>query len=256
MSVYQHFRKEEKDFIDQVLDWKADTEMKYAPKLTDFLDPRQQFIVQSLAGQQGEVQVAFEGGGDSERKRALFYPSYFEPQFEDFELSLLQVRYPEKFVTVEHSDVLGSLMGLGIKREKLGDIIFPEHGVQIVTTKEMSSFLSMNVTQIGKATVKTEAISWDEKGTPLEKWVEKQAFVSSMRLDTITASALSISRQKAQQLIQSGRVKVNFRVEERIAFECDQGDMVSVRKFGRFRIGEHLGTTKKDRIRTSFFYLE
>ena len=48
MSIYQHFRPEEKEFIDQVLTWKSYVEMNYAPKLTDFLDPREQLLFNPL----------------------------------------------------------------------------------------------------------------------------------------------------------------------------------------------------------------
>ena len=40
-QVFQHFRKDEQPFIEQVYGWIRDIEDRYAPKLTDFLDPRQ-----------------------------------------------------------------------------------------------------------------------------------------------------------------------------------------------------------------------
>ena len=50
MSIYQHFRPEEKDFIDQAMNWIDQVKNSYAPKLSDFLDPRQQEILTSLLG--------------------------------------------------------------------------------------------------------------------------------------------------------------------------------------------------------------
>ena len=47
MSIYQHFRPEERGFIDQALNWKDFVENKYAPKLTDYLDPREQQILKT-----------------------------------------------------------------------------------------------------------------------------------------------------------------------------------------------------------------
>ncbi|MEW9501379.1 RNA-binding protein [Jeotgalibacillus marinus] len=254
-SIYQHFRKEEREFIDQVLGWKMDVEAMYAPKLIDFCDPRQMYIIESIVGSTGEVLVAFEGGDNSERKRALIYPSYFTPTIDDFDLQLLEIVYPYKFVQVEHKHVLGSLMGLGVKREKFGDILFSETKLQVVVAKELTSFILMNFTQIGKATVSIKERKWTDYLPPKAKWTSRFITLSSLRLDVVVAGALSMSRQKAQLLIKAGRVKVNFHSEEQTSFECAQGDILSVRGSGRLRIGEIEGKTKKDKWRLNVDFL-
>ncbi|WP_312095293.1 YlmH/Sll1252 family protein, partial [Niallia sp.] len=113
MSIYQHFRPEEREFIDQVENWRSYVENTYAPKLTDFLDPREQKVLSLIIGDHREVKYAFFGGHEqTERKRAILYPDYYDVTKEDFNLSLLEVNYPKKFVTIEHPHVLGSLMSL------------------------------------------------------------------------------------------------------------------------------------------------
>lgn len=255
MSIYQHFRQEEKGFIDQVLNWKREVESSYAPRLTDFLDPRQMFIISSVVGASDEVLVAFEGGPQSERKRGLLYPPYLKPDIEDFDLQLLEVNYPVKFINVEHKHVLGSLMGLGIKREKIGDIIISDEMVQIVVAKELSSFFTLHFTQIGKSSVSVREVSWEKYAASSEQWKERFVTLSSLRLDSVVAGAMSISRQKAQLLIRASKVKVNFKAEEQTSFECAEGDMVSVRGFGRFQVGEIDGKTKKDKWRLTLYLL-
>src|SRR5690606_32228771 len=119
MNIYQHFRKHEREFIDQVLQWKMNVEDTYSPKLTDFLDPREQEIVRTIIGSQGVVQVEFFGDAPlCERKRAFIYPEYIEAEQDDFRIVLFEIEYPKKFVTIEHPQVLGSLMSLGLKRSK------------------------------------------------------------------------------------------------------------------------------------------
>lgn len=109
MSIYQHYRPEEHDFIDQVLEWKEVVITQYAPKLTDFLDPREQEIVRKVIGKNEDVLLAFHGGAkNAERQRALLYPSYFVPSEEDFQLKGYTLSYPDKFVQIEHRQVLGS----------------------------------------------------------------------------------------------------------------------------------------------------
>ena len=138
MSIYQHFRPEEKEFIDQVLNWRNQVESTYAGKLTDFLDPREQQIVKSLIGENAEIKYAFFGGySGAERKRAFLYPDYHQIEEEDFQISLFEVEYAKKFVTIEHPQVLGSLMSLGLKRAKFGDILIQNDVVQLIVSKEI-----------------------------------------------------------------------------------------------------------------------
>ncbi len=133
MELYQHFRKEEHPFIDQVLEWKEMVSRQYAPKLTDFLDPREQQIVQSITGGDGDVRVFFFGGAPFvERKRAFLAPPYIDPKEEDYGIVLFAVRYPAKFVSLEHRDVLGALMSLGLRRGKFGDILVRDGEIQFL----------------------------------------------------------------------------------------------------------------------------
>ena len=73
MDIYQHFRPEEKDFIDQVLGWADQVREQYAPKLTDFLNPREAEIIRMLIGKEGDVRVSFFGGERMLNENAPFY---------------------------------------------------------------------------------------------------------------------------------------------------------------------------------------
>src|SRR5699024_2432003 len=107
MDIYQHFRKEEHPFIDQVLSWKEQVERSFQPKLTDFLDPREQRIIGMLVGKNDtELQLKIAGGIEhGERKRAIIAPYYEQINDDMFELVCLEGHYPTKFVNMAHSDV-------------------------------------------------------------------------------------------------------------------------------------------------------
>ncbi|KIQ95818.1 photosystem II S4 domain protein [Anoxybacillus thermarum] len=250
MDIYQHFRKEEHHFIDLVCEWKRLVTEQYAPKLTDFLTPREQQIVRSIVGNHDEVHVAFFGGSSSvERKRALLYPPYLQPNEDDFQLSLFSVRYPKKFVTLGHRDVLGALLSLGVKREKFGDIVIVEDVIQFVVAKEIASFVKMNVTSIGKAKVLLEEQPLSKLLDVKEEWEEETLTVSSLRLDAILAQCFRISRQKAQALIEQSFAKVNWKTVDQAHMECREGDLLSLRGYGRCRLQTIAGQTKKEKWR-------
>lgn len=250
MEIYQHFRPEEREFIDQTLDWKHYVENSFAPKLTDFLDPREQQIVKMIIGEHGDVAVAFFGGIDTaERKRALLFPEYFHVSEGDFQISLFQVNYPVKFVTIEHRHVLGSLMSLGLKRGKFGDILEADTEIQFFAADEISTYIQTQLQSIGKASVRIEKIPFAKAIHIQESWQELNITAASLRLDAIISAMYPISRQKAQNLIERGLVKVNWTIIETSSFECHESDIISVRGFGRAKIVSIEGKTKKDKWR-------
>lgn len=252
MSIYQHFRPEEKEFIDQAMNWIDQVRDSYAPKLSDFLDPRQQEILTSLMGSNQDVLLRFNGGSDFvERRRALIYPDYYSPEPSDFNISLYDISYPKKFVTLEHRQILGTLMSLGVKREKFGDIIVTEEQIQLIAAREMDSYLTGNLDKIGSASVTIKKIPIEDVLMVKESWDEHVTTVSSLRLDSVLSAVLNISRQKAQTLISSGKTKVNFKQTENVSEECREGDTLSIRGFGRCKITSIDGKTKKDKWRIS-----
>lgn len=249
-SLFQHFRKDEQQFIEQVSGWIIEVEDRYSPKLTDFLDPRERFIVQSVIGSY-DVQMAASGlFEDAERQRVLLYPSYYEPQQEDFGITVYNLKYPSKFVTLKHPDILGSLMSLGLDRSKYGDIRIDGARIQFAAADEIALYLKTNFVSAAKVKVQLE-----EESDPsdfiatMEEWTEESFTVSSMRLDTVMSSVYNISRQKAAALIHAGKVKVNWTVQEQPSFELHESDLISSRGFGRVKVIEIEGRTKKDKIR-------
>ncbi|WP_342600574.1 YlmH/Sll1252 family protein [Psychrobacillus sp. FSL H8-0483] len=256
--VLQHFRKEEQPFIEQVVSLMREIEDRYAPKLTDFLDPRQQFIVDSIRRQYDGIESSAEGALDgAERKRVLLYPSYFIPANDEFALTVVEVNYPKKFVTLRHKDVLGSMMSLGMDRSKFGDIRVEDGAIQFVVASEILEYVRANFNGIGKVKVQVETVE-----DPLnyfqqqEEWTSESLTVSSLRLDTVISSVFNISRQKSASLIQSGKVKVNWVEKDQTSMELQELDLLSIRGLGRVKLMMIEGRTKKDKIRLQIGRLE
>jgi len=251
MDLYQHFRKEEHPFIDQVLSWKEQVELVYEKKLSDFLDPREQDIIRSLIGTANDtIQLAFEGAhAHAERKRAILAPYYEEPQVEDFQIVVMQAAYPEKFVQLTHRDAMGAFLSLGIKRKKLGDIVVENGIIQIALAKEIAPYVQANLTSIKHAKVSFAEVPVTAFVLPEVTWKEADKTVSSLRLDAILAEIYQISRKQAQEAIVKGLVKVNYRTVEDSKFILQADDLLSLRGKGRAKLLAIKGQTKKDKIR-------
>ncbi|MGY3724567.1 RNA-binding protein YlmH, contains S4-like domain [Granulicatella balaenopterae] len=256
-EIYQHFRKEERVFIDLVEKWMTDCFEQYSPILTNFLDPRQQFIAESVLGQNDEIAFQFEGGYlAAERKRCLIYPSYYTPNFDDFECQVVEILYPKKFAELGHGRILGSLMGLGLERDVFGDIISDGERWQIFYVKEINDYLKQQFDKVGNIKVRLDEADYTDIITPKDQWTLTATTVSSLRLDTVIASIFNISRQRTKQLIEANKVKVNWTLQERSDFTLDVLDIISIRGFGRIQIRNIIGKTKKDKIRLEIGLLD
>jgi RNA-binding protein YlmH len=250
MNIYQHFRLEEREFIDQVLTWKDFVESAYSPRLTDFLDPREQHILKALIGENGDIRYQLFGGfPEAERKRALIMPDYLSPDPEDYQLILFEIDYPSKFITIEHPQVLGTLMSLGLKRGKFGDILIKDGRIQFIAAKEISDYIQSNLESIGRASIQLKEMGLKKAINVENSWIQQEITVSSLRLDTIISGIHHVSRQKSQLFIQQGLVKINWTLSENPSFECAEGDLISMRGYGRVKILSIEGRTKKEKWR-------
>lgn len=254
MSIYDHFRSDEKPFVEKIMDWCELVSERHQPRVTDFLDPRERFIVQSIVGQSLDLKAeSFGGYEEAERQRIIICPDYFEVSRDQFQVALLSVTY-DATDKIEHRDLLGSLLGLGIKREKIGDLLLADEDAQCVVAEEMADYIDLHLQQVGRTKVSTSHVNLDEIRIPEEEWVIKSSTVSSLRLDVLISEMIRLSRSKAVQLIKSGRVKVNWKVTEQPALTVEEGDMLSVKGFGRYLFKEIYGKTKKDKIRVAYGY--
>lgn len=250
MAIYQHFRKDEHPFIDQVLSWIDYVEKTYQMKVTDFLDPREQQIVDMLTATNMEELKVHKHGGSSttERKRVVIAPMYEDVTEDDFKLTLFLGSYHEKFVSLGHRDVMGAFLSLGIKRQKLGDIMVENGLVQIIMAGEVAPYVLTNLTAIKKAKIKLEEQPLSMVADKEINWVESNQVVSSLRLDTVVKAIYHFSRKDAGELITKGRVKVNYKVADDRKRVLEAGDMLSLRGKGRSKIVGIHGRTKKDKL--------
>ncbi|WP_312192542.1 YlmH/Sll1252 family protein [Exiguobacterium sp.] len=255
MSVYDHYRGSEREFVDSVLNWIDHVEATYTFKLTDFLDPREQQITQELVG--SKCALFFEGGFEgAERKRAILAPDYYEYNADDFDISIYRIHYPTKFVELSHRQVTGTLMNVGLKRAKFGDVIIQDQ-VQFAVADEVATYIEANVERAGKTKIRLSRVDAEDRLKVKEQeWEETLGFVSSLRFDTVVSEILGFSRQKAHTLIKQGESKVNYKVVDDVSFMLEEGDLLSLRGTGRVKLIAILGSTKRDRIKLQYGILK
>jgi RNA-binding protein YlmH len=250
-NIYSHFHPDEHRFVDKASEWVDRAALQHAVKLTDFLDPRQAFIVHTLVNRNPDVSLRLDGGYDgAERKRAIIAPDYRNVDDEPIGISVISISSSDnKLNKLDHGDYLGSVLGLGIKREKIGDFHVREDGCQLLVAAEIADYIHLNLGQVHRVHVQTEIVALDRLMTINEKLEESSLSVASMRLDGIVSDVYHMSRAKVLPPIKAGRCKVNWKLEEDPSTPLRAGDVVSMQGFGRFKVMEVEGVTKKGRMR-------
>ena len=154
------------------------------------------------------------------------------------------------FRELSHRDYLGSVLGLGLERDAIGDILMPDaHSAILLTDARVGDFLT---TQMEKVATDTVRVSRLPEGTALTGTRRLQPItdtVASERLDCVVAALCNLSREKAQMAVKSGLVELDYEVVEDCSATVDAPAVISVRGFGKFAVHAFDGTTRKGRVR-------
>lgn len=154
------------------------------------------------------------------------------------------------FRELSHRDYLGSILGLGLERDAIGDILIPDsHSAILLTDTRVGDFLT---TQMEKVATDTVRVSRLPEGTALTGTRRLQPVndtVASERLDCVVAALCNLSREKAQMAVRSGLVELDYEAVEACDTTVEAPAVISVRGFGKFAVHAFDGTTRKGRIR-------
>lgn len=250
----EYKRPEDKMLLAQVLDKITFAKDKNKLQNTDFLDMYQVSLVESVLRKIDIKNYVFVGGyEEAERKILLIYPEKYDDKMINKNISnilkVIRISLPDDLVgKYTHRDYLGGVIKLGLKREKIGDILVDNTGADIIIMEEISTFLLSNIeslTRFQMSQITLEDISNIRK-VEIKK-EEVKIIVSSLRLDNIVSELAKCSRSKAEQILNTERVFVNGQNETKKTKQIKQGDIVTIRGKGRFEVKEFVGSTRSGR---------
>jgi RNA-binding protein YlmH len=219
----------------------------YIPTYSNFLDMRQRTLVERICkGIKGLRYLFYGGYEDAERTVVAFLPDYARLE-DDNPLSLLRISQ-DGHRELSHRDYLGSLLGLGIKREMIGDILVRKDGADVIIIKEISDFLLFHYDKAGRTALQVQLLPMGELIVPEGHFEEKKVTVASLRLDNVVGSAFALSRTKASEAINGGVVYVNGLLTVKPDQPVKEGDKLVFRGRGKAILQKIGGTSKKDRV--------
>lgn len=216
-------------------------------RVTDFLDPYGCEIAETVAAQYDGISVNFSGGYiGAERQCACFVHEDFMGK-PAYNIAVIKASWNDKFYRLSHRDVLGSLMGLGINRNQIGDLLVTLGSVKIICTQKMADFILQNLVKIGSANVSCELDDLASIAPKEERCKEITSTVASLRIDSIAASGFGSSRSKMANNIETDKLKLNWQSVKSASQAVKEGDIISIRGRGRLEVAEIRGKTKKGR---------
>lgn len=187
-----------------------------------------------------EAKGAFE---ECDRRILSFNNIYSIP----FPYKIIKINNKSKFNNLSHKDYLGAIMALGIEREKLGDLRVIDNSAIVPVYDEVANYILYELKNVGKAPVSIEEIT--EDNLPISNFLEGVIIVPSFRLDNIVSKLANISRGKAVDIIDSGKVLIDYSKSIDKSKEVKDGQRVTISGVGKFIIREIVGNTKSGRYK-------
>ena len=238
---------DEKLLFSKALDRALLCEKKGFPAFSSFLDPLKCEKFAALIEKEGICRILSYGGAmDCERKMLGFYNEYDTINETDFPIDALEIIHNSSKLT--HRDFLGSVLGCGVKREKVGDVFIFPHKAIVFLDREISAFVCGALERIGNTPVARSIIKDDFLLAPFNEGSIKDITIASMRLDAAVGAIWNLSRGKAVKLIEAEKTYVNWQCIKSASKIIAEGDTITLRGHGRAIIEAINGKTKKDNI--------
>lgn len=212
-----------------------------------FLSPAEQYSLTQAPSLRG-AKMIFRGGHEgAERAMAFFLPDWMEEDMLDVSEYICALEIKAFFGRPAHRDYMGSILGMGVGREWVGDIIVEDDRAIALCQPSVLRHL-LSIEKVGHCGVKTRELKLEEVPQVKRKTEELRFTVMSLRLDAVCAGMFRISRTEAARHIEAGNVSLNYTECLKCDREIKQGDIISLRGAGKGTLSEIGGNSRKGRI--------
>ncbi len=231
------------------------------PRFSRFLNERESIVALDAAQTVGANPIFYGGYDGAARTICGFFGGTFAENYPEhmdssdgrqgtakeelFPLCTVTFSF-RKIDSLTHRDFLGGILSSGLERSMLGDILV-EEDYAVVFCLDVALEIVEGITKIGRFGVKPER--GIARGLPEHRTEVLEKTLSSLRLDCVVGACTNLSRDKSASLIKSGLVSADFSVCQNVSFNVGEGTVISIRGYGRFRLSQILGETKKGRLR-------
>ena len=189
------------------------------------------------------------GGYENAERKLLAAGNETEMGPPDPPVSVIAVKpKSEKYAEeLTHRDYLGAILGLGIERSLIGDILTRDHRAWVFCLTSAAELLASSLMQVRRTTVVAEMTSPDIPELA-PRFASLRLNIASERLDAVCAAFTGLSRGQAEKLFGAEKVFVNGRTITDKSARLKTGDILSVRGFGKAVYDGIEHETRKSRL--------
>lgn len=222
-------------------------EKRSSPCFLGFLDLREQAFVRRMLTSQHACNWRLYGGyEEAERAILVAFPDFYDLDSIAYPISAVAFRY-RAVHRLTHRDFLGTLLSLGIRRDKIGDILCGTGLSVVFLREEIVPYVCEQVTCIGGEGV-TIVKNYTGELPLSREYKEIRETIVSPRLDVVVKALIRSSREDAAKLIRVGSVSVDHFPIESVSAPITAPCTISIRGSGRFLVDQIGPETKKGRL--------
>lgn len=245
---WTHIRASERPFAKRMEELTARALRGWEDSETEFLTPREAQMAVLAAERAGVYWISEGGHPEAERVRIRFFAQEGPGAARGPEvLCVYAERADGEGRALAHRDYLGSILNLGIERNRVGDILVEEAGAYVFCATPAAGLLLREWKLAGREPLRPAFRDPDASRLPLPRTEERTVSLQSLRIDALVARAFQLSRSDASELARAGKVQLNYAVCADPAEDIQEQDMVSVRGFGRVRVTDIGGASRSGR---------
>lgn len=233
LKIWDGYKKNEKILISNILEKASRFERTNQTQSSNFLNPYEFSLVQKeLDDRKISYQVIEKSPMCSEK--VIMFGEGSSP------VTVYRGVFKEK---ITHSDILGTLFSIGYEHGLIGDIFVEDGYFYLTNLTRMNSFLEENLYKIKNQLITLERVETID----LKKnhYQVLHLTISSYRLDHFVSLLSKKSRSLSIEILKRGDVLLNYQEIHRGEIQLKEGDVLSIRHVGKFRLMEEETQTKK-----------
>ncbi|WP_163194791.1 RNA-binding protein [Clostridium thermarum] len=191
------------------------------------------------------VKVSSEGIFEEAERRML---AFYTDGDVSMPITAICITNKSKFHTLQHKDYLGAMMSLGIKREKIGDLVVDNSKGYCAVCEDIATYLISNLTAIGHCPCEVSMVT-DYDKLPSYSFEEKIVLTTSMRADCVVSSVTGLSRSRSVDILKAGKVLINYNEIREKDFEVTIPSTLTIRGYGKFKVSDVVGNSGSGRLK-------
>ena len=238
-------------FVRRIADH-AEAAARKSVDYTGFLSEEEQIECAAVLKKLGARFSFFGGIENAERKVCAVYTEFFSEEWLSFPISLVEITLNDRSAEVRHPDCLGSLLGLGLKRSVIGDIVFHNGKIYVAAEEKIAEHICSQLDRIGKYACSAKVADPSVIVSNERRFETVGLIISSNRLDCYVSAIAGISRERAASEIKAGNIRLNGAQVYEATKRLSLGDRLSVRGSGKYIVDSdpnECTKTHKNRLR-------